>query len=321
MDQVKWLAAADVLRSWALDEELKTRVTASPPLARIAAQISRRYCAGETVDEALVEAREVQARGHRLSVEYAGESVRSAEVADAETQVFVDLAERLRAHGIEATVSADLSHIGALVDRRRCLRNATRIVDALEPLGTALMISAEGSERTDLILDLYEELVDAGCNVGITVQARLHRTPDDLKRLLALPGPIRLVKGAFLEPESVAFARDSPQQQEAWLDLARQLLESGHRVALATHDQALIETLLAESPQRCASPQVEFEMLRGLGTQLLDTLQQRGFATREYAIFGPHWWLYVLNRLAESTDRLFDAIVDMDHLRRRDVAM
>jgi proline dehydrogenase len=121
---------------------------------RPASRIARRYTAGETIDDAVATARASMARGHLVSIEYAGESVRDARVADAGTEVFLALAARLRAEELGATVSFDLSHVGSVVDRDLALRNARRMAAATAPLGTALMISAEGPDRTDLTLDL-----------------------------------------------------------------------------------------------------------------------------------------------------------------------
>jgi proline dehydrogenase len=232
-------AAADVLRAWALDEDLKRTVMSSPLLAAVATRIARQYSAGETVDDALAAARRSMARGHLVSLEYAGESVRDAELAQKETAVFIELISTLRAAQIPSTVSFDLSHIGSLVDPDLALQNVRSMAEAIAPLGTALMISAEGSERTDLVLDLYDTLSNEGLPVGITVQARLHRTEADLDRVLERPGVIRLVKGAFLEPPETAYPRGSAELRDGYLNLARRIMKASHPVSLATHDAEL----------------------------------------------------------------------------------
>ncbi len=306
-DDTRWRAAEN-LRRWALDEDLKARVMASPILAPLASAVARRYTAGATIEEALDAARRSQAAGHLVSVEYTGESVRDADLADAETEVFVRLATAMRDAGVTGTVSGDLSHIGLMQSRDRAVANASRIATAVEPLGTAFMISAEGSDRTDAVLDVHEALAADHPTVGITLQARLHRTPDDLERVLALPGRIRLVKGAFLEDESVALRRDDPALAERYVELARRIAEAGHPLAVATHDEALLRRVLDD----VALPEeTEVEMLMGLGTDLLAALRAEGVTTREYSIFGGEWWLYVLNRIAEDPDRLVAAVADL----------
>lgn len=303
-------AAADVLRAWALDERLKARVMADPALAAVARRVAARYVAGETVDDALAAAASIAARGHAVSLEYTGESVRDADLADRETDVFLALIARLREADVPATISFDLSHIGLLQGRDHVHHNGMRLAEAVAGWDTWLMVSAEASDRTDLVLEATERLAAEGAPVGLTVQARLHRTPGDLERALALPGPVRLVKGAFLEPTDVALPREGVELPSRYLALAGTLIGSGHRVNVATHDAALVDAVLRDHGGAVRSGQVEFEMLRGLGTELLDRLHDDGHRTREYAIFGTEWWLYVLNRIAEQPGRVFDAIVD-----------
>lgn len=305
--------AAATLRRWALDEGLKTRVLATPALAEAAGRIARRYVAGETVEDALLAVDAVTERGHRSSVEYVGESVRSAEVAETETRVFEDLAGTLGEGHRRATISLDLSHVGAVVSVELGLANGLRVAEAARRAGTSAMISAEGAGRTDLIHDLYERIAERYPETGITLQARLHRSVDDLPRLMRRPGPIRLVKGAFSEPAEVAHPRDSDALTSAYRAMAAELVGSGHRVNIATHDPALLDALRTDHGDRLREPHVEFEMLRGLGTGLLDSLRDEGFATREYLVFGSEWWLYVLHRIAEEPHRVLRALADLDH--------
>jgi proline dehydrogenase len=306
--------AADTLRAWALDEDLKRRVMATPALARLATAVASRYTAGETADEAIGAAQAALARGHQASIDYVGESVRDPGLARRETDVFLALAAAIGRAGIPATVSFDLSHVGSVVDRDLGLRHAREIAAATAPLGTELMISAEGSDRTGLVLDLYETLAAEYPHVGITLQARLHRTPDDLNRVLARPGTVRLVKGAYLEPDAVAWRRGSPELTAAYLELAGLLVTAGHPVALATHDEALVDALIGAHGDALCGPGVEFEMLMGLDAGLLDRLQGEGYLTRQYVIFGREWWLYALNRIAEQPERVIGALADINHL-------
>ena len=308
--------AADTLRRWALDEGLKQRVLGNPALARAAAAVARRYTAGETVDDAVMAVRAVLHRGHEASIEYVGESVRDPVLARTETDVFLELAHVVAREAVPATVSFDLSHVGSVVDRDLGLRHAQEIAKATEPLGQPLMISAEGSDRTDLVLGLYEELSHEYPHVGITLQARLRRTPADLERVLRLPGRVRLVKGAFLEPEEIALRRGSTELVEAYLTLARRLLQAGHPVSVATHDELLVEALVAEHGDLLKQQSVEFETLMGLGTELLDRLHRDGYRTREYVVFGGEWWLYVLNRIAEQPERVITALADLNRVVR-----
>jgi proline dehydrogenase len=301
-----------MLRTWALDENLKARVMASPELSTMAKRIARRYIAGETSAEAIDAAHAGMRRGHLPSIEYTGESVRDAQLARSETDVFLRLITAVKEAGLPSTISFDLSHVGSIIDPALALAHVRQLARASVDLGTAVMISAEASDRTDLVLDLYEELAKEHPHLGITVQARLHRTPGDLDRVLRHPGPIRLVKGAFLESEQVAYRRGSDELMVAYLELARRLIDSGHPVSLATHDEVLVTALIDEHGSSLIGGDTEFEMLMGLGTDLLDDLHRQGYRTREYVIFGREWWLYVLNRIAEHPDRVITALADLN---------
>ncbi|MGW4890892.1 proline dehydrogenase family protein [Kitasatospora sp. NPDC004240] len=301
--------AAQVLRALALDEGLKWRVPEDPVLGPLAGKVARRYVAGPTLTDAIGRAREVLAAGHRVNVEYLGESCRDAGRATAETEVFL-AAARLLPPG--CSVSLDLSHIGLAVDRELALANASRIARATAETGREMVISAEGSDRTDAVLAVHRALCERFEHVGVTVQARLHRTAEDLPALLALPGRIRLVKGAFPEPESVALPRESPALAAAYLRHAELLAGSGHACSFATHDRELIHRvdrhLAGLSPDGPAP--WEFETLLGLGPDRLAAMAAQGHPTREYVVFGTEWWLYVCNRLAEDPQRLLQALLD-----------
>lgn len=303
--------AADTLRAWALDEGLKARVLANPAGARLAGRLAKRYIAGENAGAALELLEANTTRGHLGSIELVGESVRQADVADEQTEEFIELARRIGASSATSTISFDLSHVGSVISPELGLRNGLAIAEAARAAGTSIMISAEGSDRTELVLSISEQIADAYPETGITLQARLHRTPTDLDRLIGRPGPIRLVKGAFLEPEAVAYPRDSAPMTAAYLDLATKLVRSGHRVNLATHDAALVARLQDALGDELREERVEFEMLQGLGTELLDAMQRDGFRTREYVVYGPEWWLYVLNRIAEHPERVLEAIAEL----------
>lgn len=301
---------ARALRRMALDEELKARVMGEPALAEIARRVAARYVAGESLVEALERARSVVRRGHAASLELVGESVRDRQEADDATAAFVRVAEAIGRTGLPSTVSLDLSHIGLLVDPGLGAANAERIARAAADAGTTLMLSAEGSDRTDRVLDTYERVFDACPAVGITLQARLHRTPDDLARVMARPGPVRLVKGAFEESREAAVPREDSALHRRYLSLADTLITSRHATSIATHDPCLLGEIVGGHGDVLRAGQVEFEMLLGLGEDALDELHAQGYRTREYVVFGQEWWLYVLNRVSEQPERLHTAVAD-----------
>lgn len=314
----EWQALADqaaaTLRALALDETAKEKFCSDPLLRPYMHKVSQRYVAGQTVDDALARVEQIIARGHAASAEYMGESVRDEAFAMAETEVFMDLVRGIGARNLNCSISFDLSHIGSLVDSELGYRNARRIALAAAAINREVMISMEGSDRADAIYAIYTRLQreDDLRNVGITVPAKRLRTAQDLPSLMKLPGRIRLVKGAFLEPDGVAHERNSPELAAAYRRYAQELLLSGHKCSIATHDRAIQADLSALIVQERIDPRwFEFESLIGLGTEQIDGLRARGFPTREYAVFGQEHFLYVLNRIAEEPQRVYQAIIDV----------
>jgi proline dehydrogenase len=178
-----------------------------------------------------------------------------------------------------------------------------------------MMISMEGTDRTSQILEIHQRLCETFDNVGITLQAYLHRTPDDLERALQRPGKIRLVKGAYATPPGLAKPRGA-ELDEAYRQLMHRLITSGHRCSIATHDPALLDPIPQEYPHRLIQEQeiksdrIEFEMLEGVAQERLEALKNQGYRTRVYLPYGQEWHLYLCNRLAEYPPNIYQAITD-----------
>lgn len=306
--------AATALRALALDEAAKEKFCSDPLLKPYMHKVSQRYVAGRTVAEALQRVERIIAQGHAASVEYMGESVRDEAFAMAETEVFMQLTKAIGERNLNCSISFDLSHVGSVVDLELGYRNARRIALAAAEINREVMISMEGADRADDIYAIYARLhkEDGLHNVGITVPAKRHRTARDLPALMKIPGRIRLVKGAFLEPEQVSHHRNSPELAQAYRRYAQELLLSGHKTSIATHDRGIQADLAALILKERIDPRwYEFESLIGLGAEQLAGLKARGFPTREYAVFGEEHFLYVLNRIAEEPVRVYQAVVDV----------
>jgi len=306
--------AATALRALALDERAKERFCNDPLLRPYMHKVSQRYVAGRTVAEALQRVEHIIAQGHAASAEYMGESVRDEGFAMAETEVFMELTRAIGQRNLNCSVSFDLSHVGLTVDKELGYRNARRIALAAAEINREVMISMEAADRADDIYAIYARLhkEDGLHNVGITVPAKRHRTDQDLPSLMKIPGRIRLVKGAFLESEEISYHRNSPELAEAYRRHARELLLSGHKCSIATHDRGIQQDLSALILEERIDPRwFEFESLIGLGTEQIAELHARGFPTREYAVFGDEHFLYVLNRIAEEPVRVYQAIIDV----------
>ncbi len=306
--------AANSLRQLALNEEAKARFCNDAFLRVFMHRIARRYVAGQSIEDVLQRVGEINGRGHAGSADYIGESCRDEARANAETEVFLALISALRTKDLNCSISLDLSHIGSVVAPELGYRNANRIASAAANAGREVMILMEGSDRADNIYATYARLhTEAGLgHVGITVPAKLHRTVSDLPKLMTYPGRIRLVKGAFLESEQVAHSRNSPELAACYRRFATQLLTAGHKCSIATHDRSIQEDLTTLITRQGIGPDCyEFESLIGIGTEQIDGLRRRGFPTREYAVFGQEYFLYVLNRIAEEPIRLYQAVIDV----------
>lgn len=304
--------AADALRRVARDERVKAYIENDPVLFPILLRAARRYIGGTTRAECLDTVAALNAAGHAATVDYMGESTRDPDLAERETAEFVRLAADIGRRGLDSSLSLDLSHIGLAVDPRLALANARRIAAAAREIGTEMIISMEGAERIEAILEVYRALCAEFDNVGVTLQARLRRTQEDLPAMLALPGKVRLVKGAYEEAPDIAYARESAELAACYRDYARRMLTSGRPVSIGTHDASIhddVDRFVTERDLR-GGP-FEFEALVGLGDAQIDRLRRQGYQTRVYVVYGREWYLYVCHRLAEEPTRLYRALADL----------
>lgn len=200
--------------------------------------------------------------------------------------------------------------MGLVVDESLCVENMSAIAEAAREAGTEVMISAEGTDRTASVLRVHEQLCKNFNNVGITIQAFLYRSTNDIQALLERPGKVRLVKGAFDASSEVAMRRGT-ELNDKYMEFVRLLIRANRPCSVATHDPEIVDTVIPEAD----GESVEFEMLRGVCRDQLTTLKEQGFPTRVYLPYGREWFLYLLNRLAEYPPSLFEAIVAMVEAR------
>ena len=296
-------ATATVLRRLALDEDVKSLVLTSERLYRPLLRAASRYIGGESLEACLTVAAETTARGHAVTIDYMGESTRTRGEALEATAEFVRVAEAIHGGRFDASVSLDLSHIGLLVDSQLCFENALAIAAAAASAGTEVIVGAEGTDRTDQVLAMHGRLCERVHNVGITIQAYLHRSAEDLDAIIARPGKIRVVKGAFDADPALVMPRGA-DLDAAYVALVRELDHARRPFSVATHDAEIIARTKSHMDEGAG----EYEMLRGVEGELLDSLHQTGYRTREYLPYGKDWFLYLCNRIAEAPVTLFDAI-------------
>ena len=259
---------------------------------------ARRFIAGESVEEAIDAARQVETTGLLQTLDYLGESVRTLAEADAATRDYLRVIDAVLKAGIGRNLSLKLTQLGLDVDRASAVDNLRRILERAEDFFVRL--DMESSQYTETTLAIFETLWQQNCrNIGAVLQADLYRTEQDIERIMALGARIRLVKGAYREPAAVAYPKKS-DVDAAYTRLMKRLLLLGTYPAIATHDEAMIqEAQRYATEQHIAKERFEFQMLYGIRRDLQTSLVAQGYRVRVYIPFGRQWFPYFMRRLGE----------------------
>ena len=260
-----------------------------------------RFVAGETIDEAVPVLRRLNEQGLAANTTLLGESVRDQAETERVAAEYVAIVDRLADERLRCNVALKLTHLGLDIDEELAYANVLRLVEHARGRGTFVRIDMEQSGYVDATLRTYRRLREAGLdNVGTVLQAYLHRTARDLETLLPLHPNLRIVKGAYLEPPQVAMPRKA-DVDAAYARLVSRMIESGAFVAVATHDERLIERAIREAPSRDA---FQIQMLFGVRPQLQLELARRGYDVLVATPFGPEWYPYLTRRLGERPANL-----------------
>lgn len=261
---------------------------------------ARRFIAGETVDEVLAATRALQTSGMLITLDHLGESVTSAAEADAATRTYLSLIERIVASGIERNISLKLSQLGLSIDRATCLDNLRRVLDGARPHDFFVRLDMENSPYVEVTLDVFETLWTHGYrNAGVALQSMLLRSEQDLARVNRLGARVRLIKGAYNEPKTVAYHRKA-DVDAAFVRMMQTLLTEGVYPAIATHDVKMIDaTKRFAAERRISKDKFEFQMLYGIRRDLQASLVADGYRMRVYVPFGREWFPYFMRRLGE----------------------
>jgi len=261
---------------------------------------ARRFIAGETVEEAVEAARQIQADGLGVTLDYLGESVASIAEADAATRAYIAVLEKIAAAGVERNISLKLTQLGLTVDRATCVDNLRRILDAAAAREFFVRIDMENSPFTALTLEVFETMWQQGYrNVGVVLQSYLPRSEADAARMNALGARVRLVKGAYKEPREAAY-QSKADVDAAFVRVMKLLLTDGRYPAIATHDPAMIDATRAFAKARgIDATRFEFQMLFGIRRDLQKSLMRDGLRVRVYVPFGREWFPYFMRRLGE----------------------
>ena len=263
-------------------------------------KVALRFVAGEDIDHAIGAVRAINAEGASVSLDYLGENVTDLEKAKAAASVYLSTLDRISAEGLSSNISVKLTQLGLDVDERNANDLIEGIVARAAEIKTSVTLDMEDHRYTERTVATAVRLarVHPGA-VGIALQAYLQRTPEDLERLIAAGVGVRLCKGAYSEPRTLAH-RNKKEVDAAFARLANRLLTSPSYAMIATHDERLIEHVLRQVARTGRAPGTyEFQMLYGVRRELQQRLDSQGQRLRVYVPFGSEWYSYLMRRIAE----------------------
>ncbi len=265
----------------------------------LAKRFSARFVAGSTLEEALAACEQVNRDGLTVTLDYLGENIRSLEEAAVSREMYLRCLDSLNQRHIRGNVSLKLTQFGMDLSEDACRENVRQLVCEAAQIGNFVRVDMESSEYTDRTLRLVRDLYSESGACGTVIQAYLKRSEADVDDLNRRRIRIRLCKGAYLEPENVAF-KEKGDVDKNFLKLARKLLTEGNYPGIATHDEAIItEIIRFVREQNIPSERFEFQMLYGIRRDLQTRLVKDGYRMRLYVPFGEAWYPYFMRRLAE----------------------
>lgn len=268
---------------------------------RLARGFANRFVAGETLDTAIQAVRALNARGITASLDLLGESVHNEPEARVTARQYVEMLDRIAAEGVDSNVSLKLTAMGLDVSEELCLRLMDDVLGRARHHGNFVRIDMESSAYTQRTLDIFEHRLFPAFReqVGIVLQSYLYRTMADVEDAIRMRARVRLCKGAYKEPDAVAFP-DKKDVDDSYVRAMRLLLTRGNYPGIATHDEAIInEVRRFALEQRISPDRFEFQMLYGVRRDLQDQLVDEGYRMRVYVPFGTQWYPYLMRRLAE----------------------
>ena len=268
---------------------------------RLAKSFANRFVAGESLDTALAAVTRLNARGITASLDLLGESVHNEVEARAAGHAYVTMLDRIHEQKARANVSVKLTAMGLDVSEDLCVAIMHEILQRARDYQTFVRIDMESSEHTQRTLDLFEQRLYPAYreSVGIVLQSYLYRTFADVQRANLIKARVRICKGAYKEPETVAYP-DKKDVDATYVRCMHELMLKGNYPGIATHDEAIIKEAKRFAKENDIAPsRFEFQMLYGVRRDLQDKLVREGYRMRVYVPFGTQWYPYLMRRLAE----------------------
>ena len=270
----------------------------------VAWRVARRFVAGEKLDDAIAVAQQLNHRRISASLDHLGENTSDAREAATAADDYIATIERIQHEMADANISIKLTALGLDISEALCREHLTRVLSAAQRYNIFVRVDMESSDYTQRTVDLVADLHTTFENVGTVIQSALYRSPDDVERLIAAGIRVRLVKGAYLEPATVAYPRKA-DVDEAYLQLMRPLLDRGVFPAIATHDERMIDAAIQHAAKYgIPRARFEFQMLYGIRRDLQERLAATGYNVRVYVPYGSQWYPYLTRRMAERPANL-----------------
>jgi proline dehydrogenase len=268
---------------------------------RMAKGFANRFVAGETLDTALEAIRQLNAKGITATLDLLGESVTSEKDARESARAYLEMLDRIQEKRYQANVSVKLTAMGLDISEDLCVANMQDILERAREYSSFVRLDMEGSPYTQKTLDIFYERLYPSFrgNVGIVLQSYLYRTASDVEDANKASARVRLCKGAYKEPASVAYP-EKKDVDDSYLRCMKLLLTNGHYPGIATHDEAIVRaTKQFARDNDIRNDQFEFQMLYGVRRDLQEKLVSEGYRMRVYVPFGTQWYPYLMRRLAE----------------------
>ena len=273
--------------------------------------VTHRFVAGEEMDEAVAAIKQLNAKNISATFDHLGESISKESETRDEVREYQQLIQAITDHSLNSNVSVKLTQLGLDIANELCYENTRAIVEAAARQNNFVRIDMEDSPKTDATFDIFRRLRAEFDNVGIVVQAYLYRTEKDIEELLKLGARIRLCKGAYKEPEAVAFP-DKADVDKNYIKLMQMLLPSGIYHGIATHDPNMIEAAKKFARENnIGADKFEFQMLYGIRRDLQESLVKEGWRMRVYVPYGKFWYPYFMRRLAERPANVWFILKNM----------
>lgn len=267
--------------------------------------LARRFVAGEDFASAAPKVRALNDKGIEVTLDLLGENVTRRDVAEQTARLYRELVDEIVDEGLRSTISIKLTMLGLDIDRGFCRENLVSLMEKVREKDLFVRIDMEGSAYTQVTIELFKEMFEQfPGHVGIVIQAYLHRTARDIAELAEMGADVRLCKGAYKEPASVAL-QNMADIRTAYREYARELLGKTPLPRMATHDASLVEWVKTYAQQQgIERDRFEFQMLYGLRERTMQDLAAQGYRTRVYVPYGTMWFPYYRRRLTERKENV-----------------